>query len=65
MKAKVKDITIDELKILISDTIKDTMEDLLEDMLALSSKEYVSSIKEAREDYEDGKIKYLEELFDV
>ena len=65
MKTKVKDLTVIELRNLISDTIRTSMEDVLEDMEALSSKEYLHSIKEAREDYKEGRVKQLEEVFDV
>lgn len=65
MEMKVKDLTIEELRTLISDTVKETMEDLIEDMLALSSEEYLRSIEEARRDYKEGRVKYFEEIFDV
>ena len=65
MEMKVKDLTVGELKSLISDTIKDSLEDLIEDIVALSSEEYLRSIEEARTDYKKGRIKYLEEISDV
>jgi hypothetical protein len=65
METKVKDLTIGELRSLISDTVKEAMEDLIEDILALSSPRYLRSIEEARRDYKEGKVKSLEELFDV
>jgi len=65
MEAKVKDLTVEELQSLISNTIKSTLEDLIEDILALSSDEYLHSIVEARKDYKEGKIKYLEDIIDV
>jgi hypothetical protein len=65
MEAKVKDLTVEELQSLISNTIKSTLEDLIEDILALSSDEYLQSIVEARKDYKEGKIKYLEDIIDV
>ncbi len=65
METKVKDLTVGELKSLISDTIKESLEDLIEDIVALSSDEYLRSIEEARKDYREGKIKYLEEISDV
>lgn len=61
MKSKVKDLTVEELKSLISDTVREAMEDLIEDMLALSSEEYLRSIEEARRDYKEGRVKYLDE----
>ena len=62
MKSKVKDLTVEELRSLISYTVKEVMEDLIEDILALSNEEYLKSIEEARSDYNKGKIKYLEEI---
>ncbi|MFH0904206.1 MAG: DUF234 domain-containing protein [Methanobacteriota archaeon] len=38
------------------------MEDLLEDLTALSSKEYLTSIREARDDYKHGRVKSIEEI---
>lgn len=37
--------------------------DLFEDLLALSNKDYLDSIKEARKDYKKGKVKTFEEVF--
>ena len=62
---KVRDLTVEELKSLISDTIKESFEDLFEDIVALSSDEYLRSIEEARADYKEGRTKYLEEISDV
>ncbi|MEW6379736.1 MAG: hypothetical protein AB1611_09025 [bacterium] len=65
METKIKDLTIQELRDLISTTIKETMEEYIEDILALSSKSYLQSIEEAREDYRQGRVKRIEDLFDV
>ncbi len=65
MEMKVKDLTVGELKSLISDTIKESLEDLVEDIVALSSEEYLRSIEEARTDYKKGRIKHLEEISNV
>jgi len=62
MGTKVKDLTVEELKSLISDTVKDSIEHLIEDMLALSSDEFLCSIEEARADYRRGRVKYLEDI---
>lgn len=59
---KLRDLTVGEFKTLVSDTIKENIEDLLEDLTALSSKEYLTSIREAREDYKHGRVKSLEEI---
>ncbi len=58
----LKDLTVEEFKILISDTIKENVEDLVEDVAALSNREYLKSIEEAREDYRQGRVKHLEEI---
>jgi hypothetical protein len=50
MKTRVKDLTVMELQNLIADTVKASMEEVLEDIGALSSKEYLHSIKKARRD---------------
>ncbi len=65
METKVKDLTVVEFQSLISDTMRATLKDLIEDVSALSSPEYLESIEEARNDYRDGRVKHLKELFDV
>jgi len=65
METKIKDLTIQELRDLISSVVKETMEEVIEDMVALSSQNYLHSIEDAREDYREGRVKQLEELFDV
>ncbi len=54
MDTKISDLTVDELKILISKTAQEAIEDYLEDLNALTSKEYLNSIREARENYKSG-----------
>jgi len=53
------------LRSLISDTVKRTVEDLLEDELALGSKSYIKSIKQARKEYREGRVKDLKEILNV
>ncbi len=65
METMVKDLSVVEFRSLLSDAIRGAMEDLIEDMLALSSDEYLHSIEEARTDYKEGRVKCLEEIFDV
>ena len=65
METKVKDLTVGELQSLISTTVRGVLEDLIEDIQALSSDEYLRSIEEARNDYKEGKVKYLEDVFKV
>jgi len=65
MEAKVRDLSVGELRYLLSDIIKESLGELIEDVIALSSQEYLISIEEARSDYKQGRVKSLEELFDV
>ena len=62
---KLKDMNEEELKLLIKESVREAAEDLIEDIIALSNKEFLKSIEEARSDYKQGKIKHFEELFDV
>ncbi len=62
MVAKVKDLTVKELKSIISEAVRETMGELAEDISALSSEGYLRSIEEARRDYKEGRTKYLEGL---
>jgi len=62
---KVQDITTDELHDLIVAAVTETMEDMIEDFLAVRSPEYIQSIEEAREDYQNGNVKPLEKALDV
>jgi len=41
------------------------MKEFLEDVIALSSEEYLHSIKEARKDHKEGRVKQFEEIFNV
>ena len=65
LSTKVNDLTVDELKALITTTVKEVMEELLEDIAALSSDEFLASIQEARKNYREGNVKSFEEVFDV
>ncbi len=65
METKVKDLTVGEFQSLVSDTVRRALENSIEDMMALSSEEYLRSIEEARRDYKEGRVKSLEEVFDV
>ena len=62
---KIIDLSVEEFRVFISDTVNAAMEDSIEDFLALSSDNYLKSIKEAREDYKKGKVKSYEEVFNV
>jgi len=65
MDTKIKDLTVEEFRSLLSDTLKEAMDDWKEDMLALSSHGYIDSIKESRKEYKEGKFKNLEDILNV
>ena len=57
MDTKISDLTVNELKELIASTVQETIQDYLEDLKALTSKDYINSIREAREEYKAGDYK--------
>ena len=63
MTVKVGDISIEELKKIISDTVKEAIDDKLEDIEALMSKNYINSIREARDQYNKGEYLEFNEVF--
>ena len=62
---KIIDLSVEEFPIFVSDTVNTAMQDSIEDFIALSSDNYLKSIKEAREEYKKGKVKTYEEVFNV
>jgi len=62
MSMKLKDLTVEELRGVISQTVRETLEEVLEDLSAKSSKEFLASIREARKDYQAGRVKDLDDL---
>jgi len=65
MEKKVKDLTVQELRDMVSNIVKETMEEFIEDMLALASKDYLRAVEGIREDEQDGRVKQIEETFDA
>jgi len=65
MGTSIKDLSVEELQTLISNTVRETMEDVIEDMIALSSESFLRSINQSRKDYNEGRIKSFEEVFNV
>ena len=65
MEMKVRDLTTEQLRFLVSETVKETIEGFTEDILALSSRKYLNSIAEARKDYKEGRVKDMGEVLDV
>lgn len=65
MGAKIKDLSVEEFRKLLQETVESLLEEFLEDIFALTSKEYLKSIEEARKDYKEGRVKSFKEIFDV
>ena len=61
-KVKIKELTVEEFKKIVSGTIREIFEDMIEDLVALHSKNYLKSIEEARKDYKEGRIKNIETI---
>ncbi len=64
MPSMVKDLSVEELRTVVRDTVEQTLDDKLEDLQALSSESYLRSIEEAREDYREGRVTPLADLLD-
>jgi hypothetical protein len=64
MSTRVSELTVEELEQVVEKTVRRAMEDYLEDLEALRSDGYVSSIREAREDYASGDTVPLSDLKD-
>lgn len=59
---KIKEMEIEDFKILIKQTIDETLENYFEDIEALSSKKYLKDIKNARQEYQNNEVFSLEEI---
>ncbi len=64
MSGMVMDLSVEELRAVVRDTVEQTLEDKLEDLQALSSESFLRSIEEAREDYREGRLTPLADLLD-
>ncbi len=62
MNETLNQLTKEELKIYIREAVSEVMEDYIEDILAMTSKDYINSVREAREDYRTGNTHTLDEL---
>ncbi len=65
MEKRISELSESELSVLIENIVKKTMEEISEDILALTSKNYIQSIEEARKNYKEGKVKEFNEVFGV
>jgi len=61
----VKDLTIEELQNVIKTTVEETMQEFMEEVFASNSQSYLTSIEEARADYQAGRVMSFEEAFRV
>ena len=64
MATRVKDMSVEDLREMIQDTVRETLEDYIEDLKALGSQPYLESIAQAREEYRAGQAVPLESLLD-
>jgi hypothetical protein len=62
MAEPLPQLSPDDLRRLIRDTVRETIEDYLEDLAALASPDYLASIREARDDARAGRTVALDEL---
>ncbi len=65
MEKRISELSESELSVLIENIVKKTMEEISEDILALTTKDYIQSMEEARKDYKEGKVKEFNEVFGV
>lgn len=65
METKVSNLTVNELKELISDVVEEKIEDVIEDIKSLLDIEYLKSIEEARKEYKEGKITSIDDILNV
>ncbi|MCK5833304.1 hypothetical protein KAH81_06495 [bacterium] len=62
---RVAELSVEELKSLIHESVEESIGEFFEDIMALGSSDYLKSIIEAREDYKKGRTKSFEEVFGV
>jgi hypothetical protein len=65
MEKRISDLTVNEFQLLIDQAVHKAVEDISEDILALSSPDYLKSIEDARKDFQEGKTRKFEDVFDV
>jgi NTP pyrophosphatase (non-canonical NTP hydrolase) len=64
MTQRVADLTTGELERLVENTVRRTIEEYVETLEALNSVSYLESIREAREDSQNGTVTNLADLRD-
>lgn len=64
MAGLVMDLSVEEFRAVVRETVEQVIEERLEDLQALASEKFVGSIAEAREDYRAGRVTALADLID-
>jgi hypothetical protein len=62
--ATLNDLTVEEFQELVSSTVQEAFDHALESLEASRSEEYRASIREARADYEAGRVVSVDDLLD-
>jgi len=65
MKAKVNDLTVSQLKDIISEVVRERIDDVIEDLKSLVDYDYIESVKEARKEYKEGKVTNIDDIMNV
>jgi hypothetical protein len=62
LKSNISELTIEELKTLINESVKEAVEEALENFEAISSSGFLRSVKESREEYKKGDFQKLGDI---
>jgi hypothetical protein len=62
MEPKVSDLTVNQLKELISTVVQERIEDVIEDIKSMLDSDYVKSIEEARREYKEGRVTGIDNI---
>lgn len=65
MEPKVSDLTVNQLKELISTVVQERIEDVIEDIKSMLDTDYVKSIEEARKEYKEGRVTGNDNILNV
>ncbi len=65
MEIKVSELTVGQLRELISTIVQEKIEDTIEDLKSLMDEEYIQSIKEARAEYKAGKVTDIDDILNA
>ncbi|MEO6695315.1 MAG: hypothetical protein ABIY50_00305 [Ignavibacteria bacterium] len=65
MEAKVSDLTVNELKDIISGVVQEKVEDILEDLKLILDSDFKKSIDEERIEYKEGKVTSIDDILNV